>query len=114
MMTGRTAFVSLGALAFVAGCSHAPAPVPVSAPPPAPAPGIVIDANSPELVVVCLLEGDERRLEIFKRDSGCILKYTKNGEPDETALSRRGLAHCLKILEQIEGHLKESGFQCGS
>lgn len=98
-----------------AGCSHSEVASPPSAPSAAASPLPVVaqeEKETPELAVVCRSGEEERRLELFKRDGGCALRYTKQGKSADVATSKSGTRHCKKALKKIKRRLKATGNHC--
>ena len=60
----------------------------------------------------CAHGGDKRILEVRKKDKGCELGYTKNGQEAVVSTSGNGTAHCEGSLTKIKDKLAGAGFTC--
>lgn len=62
--------------------------------------------------VSCGHGNDHRRLEVFPKEKGCSLHYSKFGQSKEIAMAIHGVQYCRDKLRNVRQHLEQSGFVC--
>ena len=113
-----TGLFVVGALAY--SCSHTAPTPPVIGPDSSNSEARQAEAamkderGGPVVTLVCIRDEEERKIELFRKDGGCYLKYIKLGKEKDVASSQTGESHCQQVLAKMKGHLVAAGYQCGT
>lgn len=77
------------------------------------APPIAPSAEADLAKLSCSKGKEARTLQIIKKDSGCLLEYTKAGKMTSAAKATDGgLKHCIDSEKRIRNKLEGSGYNC--
>ncbi len=60
----------------------------------------------------CTLGADTRKIWVEKVESGCVVKYEKNGEVQDVASAAHAMTHCDEVKSRIATNLGNAGFNC--